>query len=96
MVLVCLIVIAALAVCVLSAWQRNRAEAAPQPAARRAAEVIEEGFSGESIAYGRNVMDHPMLEREAAKLCEKRIFETVRRYSMRDLRGSLFHALCAG
>ena len=71
MVLVCLIVIAALAVCVLSAWQRNRAEAAPQPAARRAAEVIEEGFSGESIAYGRSVMDHPMLEREAAKLCEK-------------------------
>ena len=86
MVLVCLIVIAALAVCVLSAWQRNRAEAAPQPAARRAAEVIEEGFSGESIAYGRSVMDHPMLEREAAKLCEKirRIFETVRRYSMRS------------
>lgn len=71
MVLVCLIVIAALAVCVLSAWQRNRVEAAPQPAARRAAEVIEEGFSGESIAYGRSVMDHPMLEREAAKLCEK-------------------------
>lgn len=71
MVLVCLIVIAALAVCVLSAWQRNRAEAAPSPAARRAAEVIEEGFSRESIAYGRSVMDHPMLEREAAKLCKK-------------------------
>ncbi|MDY4966708.1 MAG: hypothetical protein SO100_10175 [Dysosmobacter sp.] len=33
--------------------------------------MIEEGFSGESIAYGRSVMDHPMLEREAAKLCEK-------------------------
>ena len=94
MVLVCLIVIAALAVCVLSAWQRNRAEAAPQPAARRAAEVIEEGFSGESIAYGRSVMDHPMRQSSARR--SRRIFETVRRYSMRDLRGSLFHALCAG
>ena len=71
MVLICLIVIAALAACVLSAWQRNRAEAAPSPAAGRAAEVIEEGFSRESIAYGQSVMDHPMLEREAAKLCEK-------------------------
>ena len=69
MVLFCLIVIAALAVCVMSVWRR--AGAAPQPAARRAAEVIEEGFSHESIAYGRSVMDHPMLEREAAKLCEK-------------------------
>ena len=34
MVLVCLIVIAALAVCVLSAWQRNRAEAGSGKALR--------------------------------------------------------------
>lgn len=73
MVLVCLIVIAALAACVISAWRRAGAAPSPaaRPAERRPAEVIEEGFSGESIAYGRSVMDHPMLEREAAKLCEK-------------------------
>ena len=73
MVLICLIVIAALAVCVMSAWRRAGAAPSPaaRPAERRPAEVIEEGFSSESIAYGRSVMDHPMLEREAAKLCEK-------------------------
>lgn len=78
MVLVCLIVIAALAACVLSAWRR--AGAAPQPVARPeekraaraiAADAAEEGFTSGSIEYGRSVMDHPMLEREAAKLCEK-------------------------
>ncbi len=73
MVLICLIVIAALAVCMMSAWRRAGAAPSPaaRPAERRPAEVIEEGFSSESIAYGRSVMDHPMLEREAAKLCEK-------------------------
>ena len=73
MVLICLIVIAALAVCVMSAWRRAGAAPSPaaRPAERRPAEVIEEGFSSESIAYGRSVMDHLMLEREAAKLCEK-------------------------
>ncbi len=73
MVLICLIVIAALAVCVMSAWRRAGAAPSPaaRPAERRPAEVIEEGFSSESIAYGQSVMDHPMLEREAAKLCEK-------------------------
>ena len=73
LVLICLIVIAALAACVISAWRRAGAAPSPaaRPAERRPAEVIEEGFSSESIAYGRSVMDHSMLEREAAKLCEK-------------------------
>ena len=77
MVLICLIVIAALAACVISAlaacvisaWRRAGAAPSPaaRPAERRPAEVIEEGFSSESIAYGQSVMDHPMLEREAGK-----------------------------
>lgn len=75
MVLVCLIVIAALAACVISAWRRAGAAPSPaaRPAERRAARVIvaEEGFTSGSIEYGRSVTDHPMLEREAAKLCEK-------------------------
>ena len=93
MVLVCLIVIAALAACVISAWRR--AGAAPSPAARPAerwpAEVIEEGFSGESIAYGRSVMDHPMLEQESANFCE-RIKADIQREDGSS--GELWYQLC--
>lgn len=73
MVLICLIVIAALAACVISAWRRAGAAPSPaaRPAERRPAEVIEEGFSSESIAYGQSVMDHPMLEQESANFCER-------------------------
>lgn len=67
MVLVCLIVIAALAACVLSAWQRNRAEDAPQSAAKS----TETDFDRESVAYGESVLDHPMMEQEAANFCER-------------------------
>lgn len=75
MVLICLIVIAALAACVISAWRRAGAAPSPaaRPAERRPARVIveEEGFTSGSIEYGQSVMNHPFLEREAAKLCEK-------------------------
>ena len=70
-VLIGVIAVVGIVIYLATASQANSGKAAPQPAARRAAEVIEEGFSSESIAYGRSVMDHPMLEREAAKLCEK-------------------------
>ena len=71
MVLIGVIAVVVIVTYLATASQANSEKAASQPAARRAAEVIEEGFSSESIAYGRSVMDHPMLEREAAKLCEK-------------------------
>lgn len=71
MVLIGVIAMVVIVIYLATASQANSGKAAPQPAARRPAEVIEEGFSSESIAYGRSVMDHPMLEREAAKLCEK-------------------------
>lgn len=71
MVLIGVIAVVVIVIYLATASQANSGKAAPQPAARRPAEVIEEGFSSESIAYGRSVMDHPMLEREAAKLCEK-------------------------
>ena len=70
-VLIGVIAVVGIVIYLATASQANSGKAAPQPAARRPAEVIEEGFSSESIAYGRSVMDHPMLEREAAKLCEK-------------------------
>lgn len=70
-VLIGVIAVVGIVIYFATASQANSEKAASQPAARRAAEVIEEGFSSESIAYGRSVMDHPMLEREAAKLCEK-------------------------
>ena len=70
-VLIGVIAVVGIVIYLATASQANSGKAAPQPAARRPAEVIEEGFSSESIAYGRSVMDHPMLEREAAKHCEK-------------------------
>ena len=70
-VLIGVIAVVGIVIYLATASQANSGKAAPQPAERRPAEVIEEGFSSESIAYGRSVMDHPMLEREAAKLCEK-------------------------
>lgn len=87
MVLVCLIVIAALAVCVMSAWRRNRVEAAPQPAAK----FTETDFDRESVAYGESVLDHPMMEQETAIFCE-RIEAEIRRAQSPS--GELWYQLC--
>lgn len=85
MVLACLAVIAALAVCVISAWRR--AGATPQPAAK----FTETDFDRESIAYGESVLDHPMLEQESVNFCE-RIKAEIQREE--GASGELWHQLC--
>ena len=70
-VLIGVIAVVGIVIYLATASQANSGKAAPQPAARRPAEVIEEGFSSESIAYGQSVMDHPMLEQESANFCER-------------------------
>ena len=70
-VLIGVIAVVGIVIYFATASQANSEKAASQPAARRAAEVIEEGFSSESIAYGQSVMDHPMLEQESANFCER-------------------------
>ena len=85
MVLICLIVIAALAVCVMSAWRR--AGAAPQPAAK----FTETDFDRESVSYGESVLDHPMLEQESVNFCERIKAEIQRSQSPS---GELWYQLC--
>ena len=67
MVLIGVIAVVVIVTYLATASQANSEKAAARPEVK----VVEEGFTGGSIEYGRSVMDHPMLEREAAKLCEK-------------------------
>ena len=67
-VLIGVIAVVVIVTYLATASQANNAKPAARP---KVEEVVEEGFTSGSIEYGRSVMDHPMLEREAAKLCEK-------------------------
>lgn len=73
MLLIVTIGVIILLTCIVAAGQPSGVSSAARPEERRPARVIveEEGFTSGSIEYGQSVMNHPFLEREAAKLCEK-------------------------